>query len=41
MNDNYTKFKFEIQLLQICRGSNGDSVYTISVFLELKIYTCK
>ena len=31
MNDNYAKFEFEIQFLHMCHGSNGDSVYTVSV----------
>ena len=31
MNDNYTKFEFEIQLLYTCHESNDDSVYTVSV----------
>ena len=35
MNDNYAKFKFEIQLLHTCHESNGDSAYTVSVY---KIY---
>ena len=35
MNDNYAKFKFEIQHLHACYESNGDSVYTVSVY---KIY---
>ena len=38
MNDNYTKFGFEIQLLDICHESNDDNVYTISVY---KIYPLK
>ena len=35
MNDNYTKFEFEIQLLHAYHESNGDSVYTVNVY---KIY---
>ena len=33
MNNNYKKFEFEIQPLKICRGSNGDNVYTVSYSL--------
>ena len=36
MNDNYAKFKFEIQLLHTCHESNDDSVYNVSVY---KIYS--
>ena len=36
MNDNYAKFKFKIQLLHAYHESNGDSVYTVSVY---KIYS--
>ena len=35
MNNNYIKFKFEIQLLSMYLGSNGKIVYTVSVY---KIY---
>ena len=38
MNDNYTKFEFEIQLLHMCHKSNGDSIYTVNVY---KIYPKK
>ena len=38
MNDNYTKFEFEIQFLYICHGSNGDSIYTVNVY---KIYSIR
>ena len=31
MNDNYVKFKFEIQLLYTCHKSNDDNVYTVNV----------
>ena len=36
MNNTYTKFEFEIQLLYTCHESNNDSVYTISIY---KIYS--
>ena len=36
MNDNYVKFEFKIQLLHAYHESNGDSVYTVSVY---KIYS--
>ena len=36
MNDTYVKFEFEIQILLRCHASNGDSVYTVSVY---KIYS--
>ena len=36
MNDNYAKFEFEIQFLYTYYESNGDSVYTISIY---KIYS--
>ena len=38
MNDNYVKFEFDIQFLHTCHESNGDSVYTVSVY---KIYSKK
>ena len=31
MNDNYTKFEFEIQLLYTYYESNDNSIYTVSV----------
>ena len=36
MNANNVKFEFEIQFLHTCHESNGDSVYTVSIF---KIYS--
>ena len=41
MNDNYTKFEFEIQLLHKCHGSSGDSVYTVSVYKIYSKNNCK
>ena len=38
MNDNYTKFKFAIQLLHISHGSTSDSMYTVGIY---KIYSIK
>ena len=38
MNDNYAKFKFEIQFLHACHESNGDSVYTVNVYKIYYIY---
>ena len=32
MNDTYTKFEFEIQLLHVYHGSNGDNVNIVSVY---------
>ena len=37
MNDNYAKFKIEIQLLHTYHESNGDNIlYTVNIY---KIYS--
>ena len=36
MNNNYIKFKFEIQILYMHYESNGDNIYIVSAY---KIYS--